>query len=188
MKTINLVLVMLTLTACGPATVLNSGCGGEMRLICDAFLGDNTPKADQEDLEALEVRLEETNQALREAEAAIVSGNVEVTYLGDLINLILSNISELEGVSNSLESRVYELEIAYAELSTKITVEEYIDPCGDSHNHYDEVILKMSDGTLLALFQQGQKSFLALLTEGSYQTTDHQGCNFEVSSTNEISW
>lgn len=62
-----------------------------------------------------------------------------------------------------------------------------IDPCG-KETTLDEVLLKMTDGTLLAYFQQGNKRFLAELGPGNYVTTDGTNCNFTVHNDNSITW
>lgn len=58
-----------------------------------------------------------------------------------------------------------------------------VDPCGDSPAVHDEVLLKLGDGTLLASFSDnasGLNTHFALLTDGSYVTTDGSACYFSV--------
>jgi hypothetical protein len=57
-----------------------------------------------------------------------------------------------------------------------------IDPCGDSPNEFDEVIIRLADNSLIAYFEDGGKRFLASIPAGSYQTTDRQKCNFTVNA------
>lgn len=63
--------------------------------------------------------------------------------------------------------------------SGKDSIIEIIDPCGDSPG-YDEVLLRLADGSLVVYFEQGSNRFLTELTPGTYQTTDSQRCVFTV--------
>jgi hypothetical protein len=66
--------------------------------------------------------------------------------------------------------------------TSAFTVTEVINPCGDYPGHFDEVLLKMSNGEILAHFSHGNLQFLTLLTDGNYVTTDKQACNFNVTN------
>lgn len=57
---------------------------------------------------------------------------------------------------------------------------EVIDPCGPSDDGFDEVILKLNTGDLMAYFESGDRRFLTLLTPGNYITTDTQRCAFTI--------
>lgn len=60
---------------------------------------------------------------------------------------------------------------------------EIIDPCGDAANIYDEVLLRLGDGTLLASFSDnsnGKNTRFSVLPPGSYVTTDGSNCMFSV--------
>jgi hypothetical protein len=59
-------------------------------------------------------------------------------------------------------------------------VTEIIDPCGDNPNKFDEVLLVMSDGSILVYFEDGNKRFLAVLGDGNYRTSDKQQCRFSI--------
>lgn len=70
-------------------------------------------------------------------------------------------------------------------------VTQVIDPCGDAPNVFDEVILKMANGNLIASFSDnanGNNTRLSLLTQGNYVTTDGSSCHFSVSAGGTISW
>lgn len=66
---------------------------------------------------------------------------------------------------------------------------EIIDPC-NKQGAFDEVLLRLSNGALLAYFTQGSfnTSFLTLLTPGQYQTTDGTNCHFTVNSDLSVSF
>lgn len=64
---------------------------------------------------------------------------------------------------------------------------EIVDPCGKQSDH-DEVVLKFSDGTLVAYFQHGRNRFLTELAVGTYHTTDGTKCKFHVFDNGEVIW
>lgn len=64
---------------------------------------------------------------------------------------------------------------------------EVIDPCGDDPNEFDEILLKLTDGTVIAYFKEnGHLEFLSVLDEGNYVTTDKQACEFSIDSNGNI--
>lgn len=66
------------------------------------------------------------------------------------------------------------------------TLVEVLSPCGNL-GPYHEVLLKLSNGALIALFDGGpQLDRLVLLTAGSYRTTDGFSCNFTVDANGNI--
>lgn len=71
---------------------------------------------------------------------------------------------------------------------TAFTVTELIDPCGDAPGKYDEVLLRLANGTLLAHYADGIKQFLAVIGPGTYATTDDTSCVFTISPTGTVSW
>jgi len=64
---------------------------------------------------------------------------------------------------------------------------EVVDPCG-KESSYDEVLFRLSDGRLYALYYAPPRSFLTYLPPGTYITTDGTGCQFTINSENEISY
>lgn len=70
-----------------------------------------------------------------------------------------------------------------------LTIVKIIDPCGDFTGHYDEILLKLSDGTIVVYFKDnGAREFLAVLSAGTYQTTDAQKCIFTVDNAGNVTW
>lgn len=70
---------------------------------------------------------------------------------------------------------------------TPYTVSDIIDPCGDGPG-YDEVLLVLANGTLLAHYADGVKQFLSVIGPGTYTTTDGTGCVFTVSPSGLVTW
>lgn len=70
-------------------------------------------------------------------------------------------------------------------------VTEIIDPCGDAAGIYDEVILRLSSGQLLASVSDntsGKNTRFSIIPAGSYTTTDGSHCNFTVNSNLSVTW
>lgn len=66
---------------------------------------------------------------------------------------------------------------------TQFTPIAIIDPCGDASGIYDEVFLKLYDGSILASFSDtvdGKNTRFVLLKNGTYQTTDGDNCVFTL--------
>ena len=70
---------------------------------------------------------------------------------------------------------------------TNIT--EVIDPCGDAIGIIDEVLLKLSNGQVLASFSEnanGKNTRFSLIPTGSYVTTDGSNCHFTVDALGNV--
>lgn len=112
----------------------------------------------------------------------------EILQLTNTINGLLGVISGLsaqaaanESQITALESMIYDVQADIAELEMHAYVTELIDPCGPSAG-FDEVLIRLSSGELIAYFENGGKRFLTVLSPGNYQTTDSQACVFTLDS------
>jgi hypothetical protein len=67
-------------------------------------------------------------------------------------------------------------------------IKDIVDPCGAETTHgFDEVLLVLQSGDILAHFASGDNQYLTILQKGkSYVTTDGTGCRFTVTSVGEI--
>lgn len=70
---------------------------------------------------------------------------------------------------------------------TPYTVTELVDPCGDGPG-YDEVLMRLANGQLVAHFASGALQFLTMIGPGSYATTDQQACQFTVQPDGSVTW
>ena len=71
--------------------------------------------------------------------------------------------------------------------ATAYSVTEVIDPCGPQAA-FDEVLLKLANGQIMAHFASGANQFLSLIGPGSYVTTDNSACHFQVTPSMEVVW
>lgn len=68
---------------------------------------------------------------------------------------------------------------------------ELVDPCGDSPTAYDEVLIRMANGILLATVSDnanGQNTRLSRVMPGTWMTTDGDQCIFTVNANNQITY
>jgi len=163
MKTITLILMMIFLSGCGIMEAATQGCGGDLDPLCDAFLGHDP--VEQPDYESRLEELTASIETLRdEYEAAMFEANEE---------------------DDRLESLIHDLEARVATLESGLRVVGFVDPCGDGPG-FDEVLMRMSDGSLMAYFESGKYRFLTILAPGVYRTTDSQKCKFRVTNDMEV--
>lgn len=105
-----------------------------------------------------------------------------IERLDDLEILVDDNMDSVQSQLDAINVQIASLEVA-----AEYSITELIDPCGDGPG-FDEVILKLGDGSYIAYFQQGNNRHLSVLPAGNYQTTDQQKCNFSISASGNISW
>lgn len=146
---------------------------------------------------AKSIDVAELNDRMDEIESRV--GTLEQTIQGDILDLETlsyivtlledtvdeNNADQLAAVA-ALTSQAEEQQLAIDDLILELAVlqghtqiDQIIDPCGDGSG-YDEVVLKLTDGSFLAYFEQGSKRFLSIIPNGSYQTTDQQACSFTI--------
>ncbi len=64
-----------------------------------------------------------------------------------------------------------------------------LDPCGDAAGIYDEVFLKLANGTVLASFSDnanGLNTRFSKLIAGTYNTTDGSNCTFSIDANGNL--
>lgn len=109
----------------------------------------------------------------------------QYSYNVDLINALDNGVDSLYSVVEALQSTQNDLAMELAALAGYKHIVGFIDPCEDGPG-FDEVLVQLSDGSLLAYFESGHKRFLSLLSPGNYRTTDAQGCYFSVDNNGDI--
>jgi hypothetical protein len=63
----------------------------------------------------------------------------------------------------------------------------FVDPCGPQST-YDELLIQLANGHLVAHFSRGNRQFLTSIGPGHYVTTDGTGCKFTVQNDMTITW
>ena len=130
-------------------------------------------------------------QRLNQLEAIAFMNRELIMLNGDsdyaLSNIVLDLQSEVNALSNQetiSNDAILTLQNAISDLqaATSQGIAEVIDPCGDEPGEFDEVIIKLADGSFIAYFQQGSKRFLTSLGEGNFITTDSQRCRFIIAN------
>ena len=64
---------------------------------------------------------------------------------------------------------------------------EIIDPCGEESS-YDEILFRLSDDLIYAVYSDKKKVHLVELIPGHYVTTDGTDCAFIVTDEGEVIW
>lgn len=124
-------------------------------------------------IQALERQLAQTQDAFNALSSQVGDLEADQDSLSQLVALNAVNLVNLQSSLDLLTKRVSSLE-------SRVTVSSIYDPCGDKEGSFDEMLLIMSDGSILAYFEDGGKRFLSKLPDGNYRTTDEQACNFQV--------
>lgn len=163
--------MFMLMAGCGLSQRVSERCGGSFKGLCQLFFGYDKDLV--EDVEANEETIEALHNLLNIARQQIMILQDEVDANADDID--------------SAEANIHQMEARLAEIESNMLVTELIDPCGDHPNHFDEILIRLSDGSLVAYFDAGgPREFLTVLTPGSYRTTDRQQCRFSVNSQGEV--
>lgn len=139
-------------------------------------------------LEQLLTQVDLNNFSLvEELEATKANFQDQLTYIITHQNNQEAEIEELGQLIGILQNNANETAAKIANLQMSSNVIEYIDVCGNGPG-YDEVVLKLENGTFVAYFEDKGKRFLTVLEPGKYRTTDNTNCEFFVLNTGTISW
>lgn len=198
-------LFLLCLSGCG---AMQSTCNGDLKHPCQALFGFESERNDQQDDKLKDIanrvaRIEQDNanniNLINNLSLSITGVNAnlaalsmtitslsdqesdDVDYLESLIAAQLSLINSLSSNISTLQDNVNDNNALLVELQTDESIDEFVDPCGDSPG-FDEVLVRTRTGKLIAFFESGSQRFLSVLTPGSYVTTDASSCHFVVSA------
>lgn len=105
----------------------------------------------------------------------------------DLANTeIQSQLSAVNATTISMQAQANAQQIQITQLQMRTNMIGLIDPCGDGFG-YDEVLIKLSTGQVVAYFEDKGKRHLTILTPNTlYQTTDESICTFKVDISGNI--
>lgn len=74
---------------------------------------------------------------------------------------------------------------------TPFTPIALLDPCGDTPGIFDEIFIKLQNGTIIASFSDkanGENTRFSVLVAGNFVTTDGSNCHFSVDASGNLSW
>lgn len=147
-------------SGCGVADSVNGGCrGSDLEGLCDFVFGYKDRQQDEN-----------------------IDANLE---------LIFSMAQEIgKEINKGDEKLQLEINALQAQLTLYATQQKsvsLIDPCDDYPGYYDEVLMRIEDGRLVAFFEDNGRRYLTILIPNvAYQTTDKQKCVFKIDQYNQI--
>jgi len=170
------VLIFLLLTGCGVVEHLADQCGDN--LPCQALLGSRNNEQD--------ARLRRHNQDILDLQRGVGDLRAAIDALSLAGATYQTNIL---GLQTRLDNEVAAI---YTILSGVNDVAAILDPCGDGVG-WDEVFLRLADGTIVASFSDnvhGENTRFTILphTNGVYVTTDGTSCVFKVKTNGAVCW
>lgn len=116
----------------------------------------------------------------------------------DAYNALLAQITALQGQQAQTLDTIASIQNAANETQAELTdlvegldgetrVTKLIDPCGDAPNIYDEVMMVMNNGKVVAYFEDGSDRHLSVLVpDAAYETTDGSHCRFSVNAMGQL--
>lgn len=137
----------------------------------------------QYELETLDNTTENTANDLRIQIAALQNQQLlAYTMQQAELNSVNATVAAMQAQANANQAAITALQL-------NVTVAGMIDPCGKSSSGYDEVLMRLSDGKVVAYFESGNSRHLSVLETGvRYQTGDLQACQFQVNAVGQISY
>lgn len=183
---LNLIVMMLLLTACN---------GNLKRDVHDlqARIDDQ-----QGTIAALQQQQLSTIAALNSVVAAQASMLVAISALqsqgGNIqsqVSVLQAQVVALQGQESAMQNVLNTQTAQLALLMGYKSIVDFVNPCGDTAGLVDEVLLRLSDGTILASYSDtyhGDNTRFAVVPTGAYVTTDGSNCHFSVQANGSISW
>ncbi len=122
----------------------------------------------------------ETNRKLRDLKRKVNRIKRRLSYYRTVLRGFYRRVSNLEENQELIEDLVAQNQARLLALESNQNIVEIVDPCGNNVGYFDEVLLKLQDGTYVAYFESNGDRFLTILEDGFYRTTDNQNCRFEI--------
>lgn len=124
-------------------------------------------------------------------EATIASLGAQLDVLNAEVDSLNAENVTITNQQTTMETAVNNAIVQIAILQGYTHIVEALDVCGDSPGHIDEVLLRLSDGTLLASFSDnvnGLNTRFSIIPPGNYQTSDGTSCFFTVHNDGTVTW
>ena len=173
--------------------ILFIGCRDE-----NIYYDSTVSEENKRELDQVSKRLKVLEDVVETQKMAVDLLGVNFTDMQGLQDLLEDKLDELSEELNNLESvndqnmldvedklTVIRSQLSLLEESSRKNIVGIIDPCGDGVG-FDEVLLRLRDGTLIAFFESNGKRHLSVIKSGNYITTDLQRCRFAVNGMGEV--
>jgi len=129
-----------------------------------------------------------TDADITRLQAALYNNSESIYLMMNQINLMDANVANIVERIATLEANVTYNYALIAELQTRATVTELINPCGDTPGKVDEILLRLSTDDIVVFFQSNDGERLSTLEPGNYRTTDGTNCSFTVNADKSVTW
>lgn len=198
MKYVYVLAFLIGLTGCGAVEGLGNGCNGgdEFEEACLTIFGGRNDREQDTEIDSLKKKISQLESSVVSIRQDIATQGVDlyalelaladaktnnqaaVAALQNEIDLAEANMVSLQ---DSLSSTI----LSVAVLQGYNNIVAVVDPCGQQGSVANEVLLKLSNGKLLASFSDtasGLNTRFAVLGNGTFRTTDGTSCNFTVTN------
>lgn len=184
-KILVLVIAMTGLTGCGVAEHLND-CGGDLKELCYNAFGGRQNQSQSDAQSQAERDIVDLRNRVQALESQL---NVTITQITVLSNSVTNNNTATLNMIQALQAQASTTLVQLAVLQGYKSIVSIKDPCGAQNNSWNEVFLKLSDGSYVASFSDnanGLNTRFTLLKDGSYVTTDGTNCHFTVTGNGTV--
>ncbi len=198
MKQVYALAFLIGLTGCGAIEQLGNGCNGgdEFEEACLTIFGGRNDRSHDSQLELLQNRLdllENSMVTIRQDMSTqgvdlyaleLALADAEANHSGDVASLqaqITTASNNMVILQGSLSSALTSIAV----LQGYNNIVAVVDPCGAQGLVPNEVLLRLSNGTLLASYSDtaaGLNTRFAVLGNGTFSTTDSTHCVFTVTN------
>jgi len=187
MKHVLAMLISIQFLGCGVAEHVNYHCdNSDLESLCTTVFG-GLDREQTERIDGIDQRLAELELTVDDNISDINNLTIRLNSLQTDVEGNASEISAMQDLINNLQTTTNLTQVQITQIQNSDTITEIIDVCGDGSG-YDEVILRATNGKLMAYFESGSKRFLSLLPVGTYQTTDNTSCTFKVIANGDVCW
>lgn len=198
-------------TSCGYQQTLREHCRIGDTQTCDNIFGRNQADIDETqnarlkqneaeiltlttvvngliaDIKQVEQNLSQTITMINLVNTLLLQQGADIDILNQMLVDLDQDVVIIQNNIAYEQARINSLQIDIAQLQQQDSVVETVYPCGDNPNKFDEGLLKMKSGKLIAYFESGSNRFLTVLSSGAYRTTDYSPyCNFSINAQNQI--
>lgn len=164
---IALIALAIALAGCGVVQNMSKQCGGDLAQGCITLFGEYEGNSTDARLDQLELNMHNLE--------------LNMQQMHNQVNMLSIDVGLSEVAIQVLQVQLNASLVQLTNLATGQRIMALLDCNGDGPG-FDEVVLRLSNGTLMAYFEQSGRRFLSTLGPGSYATTDAANCPFTINS------